>query len=85
MTPKEAMEQLIAKGISKYRIAQVMGMHPIMTDRLLLSQVKTIRKEAAENLLEVFGVAISDLYINGEKRKYYQSTIRINEKNELSI
>ena len=85
MTPKEAMEQLIAKGISKYRIAQVMGMHPIMTDRLLLGKVKTIRKEAAENLLEVFGVVIPDLYINGEQRKHYQSTMRINHKNELSI
>lgn len=83
MKPKEAMEYLIDQGHSKYKIAQVMGMHPIMIDRILKEEVKTIRKEAVTNLHDAFEIVIEDLYINGEKRKTYQSKMWINSKNQL--
>lgn len=69
MTPKKLMEYLIDSGFSKYKIAKVMRMHPIMVDNLLTEKVKTIRKEAATNLKTKFDVEVEDRYINGMERK----------------
>lgn len=71
MTPKELMEYLIDQGYSKYRIAKVMDMQPIMVDRFLKEDVKTMRKEAAERLRQFFEVTVDDEYINGEQKRMW--------------
>lgn len=69
MSPEEVMKELIDKGNSKYKIAQVMGMHPIMVDNFITGKVKTIRRDAADRLANYFDVAVNDKYINGLERK----------------
>lgn len=78
MTPKEAMEFIIDMGLSKYMIAKVMDMQPIMVDNFLNGKQKTIRREAAEALKAKYDVTIDDNYING-----YQKRMFIDKHNNL--
>lgn len=78
MTPKEVIDILVEKGISKYKIAKVMGMQPIMVDKFITEQQKTIRREAANALYEEWGLLIDDNYING-----YQKQMFIDKHNNL--
>jgi len=80
MTPKQAMEELTSRGITKYKIAKVMGMQSIMVDRFLGEDQKTMRREAADNLKEAYKIEIDDNCING-----YQKEMFINKDNSLSI
>ena len=68
MTPKEAIETLLDRGFSKYKIAKAMKMHTVMPHNILMGRVKTIRRDAAERLKEKFGIEIDDHYINGMTR-----------------
>lgn len=77
-TPKEAMEILIDMGYSKYKISQSMDMQPIMVDRYLKEEVKTMRESAAKNLLRDFNITIEDRCINGQ-----QKTMWVDKNNAL--
>ena len=79
MKPKEAMEELIAQGISKYKIAKVMEMQPIMVDKFLKEYQKTMRREAAKGLKDTLYVEIDDNCING-----YQKQMFVDKYNNLS-
>jgi plasmid maintenance system antidote protein VapI len=77
-SPQKAIELAIDMGITKYRIAKVMDVQPILIDKLLKEEQKTIRREAADRLLAAFDIEIHDNYING-----YQKQMFINKFNEL--
>lgn len=90
MTPKEAISMILEQGISKYKIAKVMGMQPIMVDRFLQGKQTTIRREAADKLLAVWDIEIDDNYINGftteDFKKKHQTEMYIDEDdNTLNI
>ena len=90
-TPKEAMEELVSRSVSKYKIAKVMRMQPIMVDKFLKGEQRTIRREAADRLLAVFNIEIEDKHVNGFtqedfKKKHYQSEMYVDEEvNTLCI
>ncbi len=78
MNIKECIECIMEQDVSKYRIAKVMDMQPIMVDRFLKGQQTTIRRDAAKALLEEFGFEIDDDYINGCQKRMF-----INKDNNL--
>ena len=69
MTIKEAIEEVLAEGVSKYKIAKVISMQPIMVDRFLSGSQTTIRREAAEALADTWSVEIDDHLINGHTKE----------------
>lgn len=78
MNVKEAMEAMVEKGLSKYKIAKVIDMQPIMVDRFLKGQQTTIRRDAANALWSEFDIEIDDGFING-----YQKQMFIDKHNNL--
>ena len=80
MTPKDVIKEILEQGISKYKIAKVMDMQPIMVDRFLKDEQKTIRREAADAIKAEWGLEIHDNYING-----YQKQMFIDKHNNLIL
>lgn len=90
MNVKEAVSMILEQGISKYKIAKVMSMQPIMVDKFIQGKQKTIRREAADNIMKVWGIEINDNCINGftteDFKKKHQTEMYIDEDdNTLNI
>lgn len=65
MKIKDAMELILAQGISKYKIAKVCGVQPIMVDHWLTEKSKTVRRDIATALKDTWQIEIDDHTING--------------------
>lgn len=90
MNVKETIDMILEQGISKYKIAKVMEVQPIMIDNWLKGKQKTVRREAADNIRQVWGMEIDDNYINGfttdDFKKKHQTEMYIDEDdNTLNI
>lgn len=64
--------------ISKYRIAKIADVQSSMVDRWLSGETRTLRREAANKLMETLDVEIDDHCING-----YQKDMFVNRHNQL--
>lgn len=74
MRLKEAMSYVLTlthpnyndRKVSKHFIAKTCGVQPIMIDRWLNGDTKTIRPEAVEGFFETFDIMIDDNDIGGQ-------------------
>lgn len=63
MQTKEAVEYLIGKGLTKYRIAKTLGITPVSINQYLNG---TKASEKTAKLFEThFGIIISDVFVRG--------------------
>ena len=62
MTTKEAVQTVLSeKGISRYRLAKLLGRKPIMADNWLKKNTH-MSGETADRFFNIFNIEISDAY-----------------------
>jgi len=60
MTPKQAMENLLAQGLTKYRIAKELKIQAIMVDNYLTEKTMQMKESTANRLLDAFDIEIEE-------------------------
>lgn len=65
MTSKEAIEHLMATGLSKYRIAKSLGLAPVSINQYLSGTKMSV--QTAAKLASVHGLVITDSFSHGDQ------------------
>ena len=65
VTVKAAIEEVLERGLTKYRMAKDLGVAPITIDKWLRQDIKSMRAQAAEKFASLYNIKIDELFING--------------------